>query len=243
MKRAVTLMLALIMLLTFLGICGAAENNFAEGEDAVMKNTAKTAPVIDTRRIGGLDDIVGVTQNTTLTIPILEDTYVEGGNSQNTNFGSAELMDFKALALDDPSNPTKWASMHRISLLKFDISSLNKDDVRSVVLTLECYMFQTPGVYTTINVYGCDPLSWSENKVTYKTRPEPDILVSTASMSGKGLVYLDVTDYVLECLKYGDKEVAFILEGDGSPEAVAAGNVQRLHFRTKESIILNYITI
>jgi len=230
MKGKVALILAVIMLFSALGISGAAEDRFFEGGDVVMTST-----VIDTKRISGLDDIVGVTSNTTVTIPVLEDTYVEGGNSQNSNFGSLDMMDFKALAVDDPDNPLKWASLHRIPLVKFDISSLNKDDARSVVLTLECYMHQTPGVYTTVNVYGCDPLTWSENTVTYNKRPEHDIPVSTAVVTGKGLVYLDVTDYVLECLKYGDKEVAFILEGDGSPEAVAAGSVQRLHFRTKES--------
>ena len=133
MEGKVALILAVIMLFSALGISGAAEDRFFEGDDVVMTST-----VIDTKRISGLDDIVGVTSNTTVTIPVLEDTYVEGGNSQNSNFGSLDMMDFKALAVDDPDNPLKWTSLHRIPLVKFDISSLNRDDARSVVLTLEC---------------------------------------------------------------------------------------------------------
>ena len=239
MKRILAFALAILTLLASLGVSIAAEEAFKESEDEIVNSLPKgtksavvTLPT-DTKLISGLDDIVGVTSNTTVTIPVLEDTYIEGGSSSNTNFGSAEMMDFKALSLEDPNDPLKYVGFYRVPLLKFDISNLDKDDVLSVVLSLECYVHQTPGVATTVNVYGCDPLAWSENKVTYNTRPESEICVSTALVSGKGFVNFDVTDYVIECLEFGDTEVSFALEGDGSPEALES--VKRLNFKTKES--------
>lgn len=114
MKNTVALILAIFMLLGAFGISSSADDVFMQSEDMIVKNTTKNMGIAYTQGVGGLDDIVGITANTTVTIPVLEDTYVEGGNSQNINFGSAEMMDFKALAIENPDNPTQWESMHRV---------------------------------------------------------------------------------------------------------------------------------
>ena len=179
----------------------------------------------------GLGGIVGVTSNTTFTVPVLEDTYVEGGIFAETNFGSAEMMDFRGFS----GNENGALSSHRIPLIKFDISSLgdlNREGIRSVILTLECFMHQELEVATAIKVYACDPLAWSENEVTYNTRPELGDCVATALVRRKSFVIFDVTEYVKTRLECGDRLISFALEGENAlkyPETV-----RRLNFTTKE---------
>ena len=185
----------------------------------------------DVNKTGGLDSIVGVTSNTILTVPVLEDTYVEGGISADTNFGSAEMMDFRGLSGE--GSDASYA--HRIPLIKFDISSLgelNRESIRSVTLTLECVMHEELEVATAIKVCACDPLAWSENEVTYNTRPELGECVATALLRRKSFVNFDVTECVKAHLERGDKLISFALEGDNAPEQ--PNPMLRLNFSAKE---------
>ena len=188
------------------------------------KGESPNPSVGEYQKINGLDSLVGLTQTDTVTVPVLEDTYVEGGNSENKNFGSSEMLDFKALNVEEPE---EYAGYYRMPLLKFSMSDIPESGVISVTLTLDCFVLETPGYSTEIQVYGCDPTAWDENSVTYYTCPEKDGFVASAFVSGKGLINIDVTDYVLKCLKYKDTEVAFILEGDYS-------SIKRLNFSSKE---------
>ena len=232
-KRLLLLALVLLVLMTSCGVGNETTALPDESEGDVVTTPHETLDtsvhvsepdVFDMKNADGLDAIVGVTHNSTLTVPVLEDTYVEGGNSANKNFGSSEMLDFKALNTEDPQ---KYAGYYRVPLLKFDISSLPKDDVLSVTLSLDCFVLETPGYETEVHVYGCDPEEWSETSVTYSTRPQKGDLVSTAIVKGKGIVNIDVTDYVLNCIKYYDTEVAFALEG-------SFDSMKRLNFSSKE---------
>ena len=233
MKKLCALTLALLMLLAS---CGAGDETTAlpnESEESSVNTPnenvdtsvdVKEPDVFDMKNADGLDALVGVTHNSTVTISVLEDTYVEGGNSANKNFGASEMMDFKALNTEEPQ---KYEGYYRVPLLKFDISSLPKDGVLSVILSLDCFVLETPGYETEVLVYGCDPETWDEMSVTYSTRPQNGELVASAIVKGKGIVNIDVTDYVLNCIKYYDTEVSFALEG-------SAESMKRLNFSSKE---------
>ena len=235
MKRIIALALASLMLFTSCGGESVTEESLDEGERETVNTMPKDTQAVinepdifDEEKIDGLDSIVGITTNRTVTLPILEDTYVEGGNSANKNFGGSEMLDFKALSLEDPDNPNKYASYYRIPLLKFDVSELDVSEVLSATLTLDCFVLETPGYKTSVIAYGCDPTAWDEMTVTFNNKPESEDPVGNAVVSGKGLVNIDVTGYVLKCLEYGDTEIAFVLEGE-------AESLKRLNFRSRES--------
>ncbi len=225
MKKFIFLFMATLLLLSG---CGAPIDTTERGETAAAPQTAVSdewnSALDEQIIISGLDSLVGITQTDTFTVPVLEDTYVEGGVSANKNFGFSEMMDFKALNADEPQ---KYESYYRTPLLKFDISSLPQEGVISVTLTLDCFVLETPGYSTEVLVYGCDPSAWKEETVTYSTRPEKDEFVTSVFVSGKGLVNIDVTDYVLKCLSFKDSEISFVLEGDVS-------SMKRLNFSSKE---------
>ena len=167
----------------------------------------------------GLDALLGQSKSEAVRLTAVEDTYVEAGNSANINFGSAELIDFKAF-------PGTESAYYRIGLLKFDISSI-KAPVKSVKLFLNCESMENSSIPTTVHVYACDPAKWSENTVVYTTRPEKQEHVTTSVVTATGKQWIDVTDYVNDFIKYGDAEVAFMLEGD-------ADSMRRLKFTSKE---------
>ena len=169
----------------------------------------------------GLDAILGQKESEIISIKVVEDTYVEAGTSADKNFGSAELVDFKAIVTEN--------NYYRLGLLKFDISSL-KGGYSSVKLVLNCTSMENSSIPTTVHVYSCNPADWSENSVTYNTRPEKEELITTEIVRSTGKVWFDVTDYVNDFVKYGDKEIAFILEGD-------ADSVRRLKFSSKEDTV------
>ena len=167
----------------------------------------------------GLDAILGQQQSATISLKAIEDTYVEAGTSKDTNFGSSELIDFKAY-------PGSESAYYRVGLIKFDISSLN-GRYENVKLVLNCESMENTSIPTTVHVYACDPAKWSENSVVYSTRPEKEELVATHVVKAKGVQWIDVTDYVNDFVKYGEKEIAFVLEGDED-------SIRRLKFTSKE---------
>ena len=157
----------------------------------------------------GIDNIVGWNVSTKVPLPVLEDTFVQGGGSTATNFGSSDVLEHKAPAAN--SNTT-----YRVVLLKFDISSVKKEDLVSVKLFLNCNSMEQSSVPRVVNVYGCNPYDWEANKVTLDTLCEKENLVTSVSLVGIGEKYIDVTDYIKECLDFGDTLISFYLDGETS---------------------------
>ena len=155
----------------------------------------------------GIDTILGWNTVTKQKIAVLEDTYVEGGNSAGKNFGSAEVLEHKAPAENSQST-------YRVTLLKFDISEMKKEEISSVFLSLRCFEMEQPSKARVINVYGCDPYAWDEGTVTLNTLRGKEDLITSISVTGVGLKQIDVTDYVKEALDYGDKIISFYLDGE-----------------------------
>ncbi len=168
----------------------------------------------------GLDAILGQNKVEAFHLKALEDTYVEAGTSADTNFGAAEVIEFKAMA--GTAN-----NYYRIGLVKFDLSKISGGKIGYANLSLNC-AYRENNTPVTVHAYSCDSSKWSENSVTYNTAPTKEDIVGTAVVNGLGIFYIDVTDYVNECLKYGDSTISFYLEGDQD-------SVRRLKFSTKES--------
>ena len=156
----------------------------------------------------GIDNILGWETVENLKIPVTEDTFVQGKGTADKNFGSDEVLEHKAIASNGD------ASTHRITLLKFDISELEGAALSQVNLVFNVFEMEQPNKPRVIKVYSCDPYAWDEKTVTYNTLCDPEELIISASIVGTGPKFIDVTDYVKEAKKYGDKEIAFYLDGE-----------------------------
>ncbi|MBQ7292387.1 MAG: DNRLRE domain-containing protein [Clostridia bacterium] len=157
----------------------------------------------------GLDAILGIYKNDFRKIMASEDTYVSAGTKQNDNFSSDDILLLKSMP--EGKEPDRY---YRGILLKFNISELNGIDVTSATLELTCTAMEDTTIPTTVHVYSCNPADWDEETVTYNTRPEQEELEGTVIVTSKGKVKLNILDFLKICLKYGDSEIAFYLEGD-----------------------------
>ena len=157
----------------------------------------------------GIDSILGWSELEIQSIPVIEDTYVEGGASTNKNFGRAEVLELKAPAQN--SNTT-----YRVTLLKFDISDIKSDDFSSASIGLNCISMEKPSTPRIINVYSCDPYAWEEDTVTLKTLCDKEELIISYSTTDSGAKLIDVTDYVKAEMKSGNDIISFYLDCDVS---------------------------
>ena len=160
----------------------------------------------------GLDVILNTSASTkTQSLTAIEDSYVSGGENDmtdaaNTVLGKSAILDFKA-------NYTGKTEQHRIVYVKFDLSGYGVGDFDRATLRLYCKSEQS-SEGADIKVFACDPNAWSEDTLTYSTRPESGKLITTASKARKGFVSIELTDYVNECLKNGKTTISVALEGD-----------------------------
>lgn len=158
----------------------------------------------------GIDTILGWDTVEKLTIPVFEDTYVEAGSSGDKNFGSADIIDFKAMA----SSPNNY---YRIPLLKFDLNDLKAEGISAASLVMTCSSIEQDNTPRVINIYSCDPYEWEENTVTYNTLCEKEELVTSFTWSGgKGTYPIDITKYIQQVAAAGDRYIAFYMEGEST---------------------------
>ena len=213
MKRFFALIICAIML--FSG-CGAVADVTAEAQST---NTDAPTDVIEESDeaikdevlpSGGIDKILEA--NDILKITVLEDTYVQGGSYAGQNFGNEEVIENKAISKNGETGG------HRISLFKFDISSLDRDFKGNAKLLFNVFDMQDSAKPRTINIYACDPYAWEEDKVTYNTMCELEELIATVSVVGYSVKTVDITDYVKKALKYGDDLISICFEGDPETE-------------------------
>ncbi len=171
----------------------------------------------------GLDKIFGVSKdNKETVISVIEDTYIHG-DDVNAVRGSEKAMEIK---------DSKTPSYHRLSLVKFDISKFYNMEFNSITLKLTCHDSEDSSE-SPVNVYACDPGAWDENTLTYKMYTSngkiKEELVAKGTAKFKGVATFDVTDYVKECITYGETEISFIIENDGK-----SATAKRYMFDTKE---------
>ena len=150
-----------------------------------------------------------------------QDTYVEGGNNAYTNYGKANMIDFKA-------KPEGSTNLYRIPLIKFDISDVNKDAFTKAVFSIKCNVMQDPKLPVLVDVFSCDPYSWEEKEVTFSTKPNYEEFITTFEVDKIGIYYIDVTDFVKKALDNGEKMISLYMDGDSSEPL-------RLNFNSRET--------
>ena len=171
----------------------------------------------------GLDSLFGLSRNEKeLMISVKEDTYIQG-NKANTPLGNETVMEIK----DTPN-----VNLHRISFVKFSIEDLYTNEFGSVFLRLSCHDAEGY-VFSPVNLYACDPYAWDEATYTYSMYKNDmsirEELVATSQVKRDEVVSFDVTDYVKERIRLGEKEISFMIENDG-----VTAEPQRYMFDTKE---------
>lgn len=154
----------------------------------------------------GLDKLLGWHEVDEQTIVVKEDTFVEGG-SASKNFGSSDVIESKGAAS---------IGTHRIFLLKFDISQLKDDEIVLVQLVFNVFEMEKSSTARQLNFYACDPYEWEENSVTYQNVCSHEELITSQSISGTGLKYIDLTEYIKKAKANGDKLIALYVDGEAS---------------------------
>ena len=182
----------------------------------------------------GLDVIVGQVESTYKTVGVKEDAYVEAGTSRYNNYGSAELLDLKALS----GSANEY---YRRTYLKFDISGVSTTDLENAIIAINCVTMENTSIPTAVNVYSCSN-DWKESSISYSKKvslgflgsfdmnncPKAQSLITSAEVGGTGTFYIDLGDYIKNCVEKGTTEVSFILEGDTDV-------CRRLRFASKEN--------
>ena len=185
-----------------------------------VPETPAEEPYVYVPSTNGIDSFIGdITK--VKNIVTFADTYVEGGNNAYTNYGSAEMIDFKAQS-------GTHTELYRIPLIKFDISDVDKDKFTKAVFSIECTVMQDPSKPVLVDVFSCDPYSWEEDTVTFATKPKYEEFITTVEVSKKGIIYIDITDFVKDALEKGEKIISLYMDGDSSEPL-------RLNFESKET--------
>jgi hyaluronate lyase len=114
-------------------------------------------------------------------------TYVRDGSYASTNYGGETTMTVKY---------ADGAGYDRISLLKFDASSISGTVARAV-LWVEGGVSDSAGSQTTLTAYGLSSTTWTETAVTWSTAPSLTTAYGTGALSDTAdWVGLDVTSLV-----------------------------------------------
>ncbi len=148
------------------------------------------------------------------TLSATADTFVQGGTSAGTNFGTAQLLQVKSGS----------GLYHRIAYMKFDISSLTS--ASSVKLRVFADLNTADSV--NISVFGTSA-SWNENTVNYNTRPAnttASLATATVTSTTGEWIELDVTAYVQQAIANNQTAISFAIQGTASSTAFVALNTR-----------------
>ncbi|RTZ23857.1 CBM96 family carbohydrate-binding protein [Vibrio penaeicida] len=133
-------------------------------------------------------------------VNVVEDAYIQGGSSANTNFGQ----DARLIVKLDPNS----SSYTRESVLKFPISHLNSSALNLAELSLQV---KNIGQAMTLRVAEIDS-SWSEGDVTYKNlnRGTSNPIASNLTTQDQ-VVSINITDLVIAALEQGKEQISLRL--------------------------------
>ncbi|WP_159887127.1 CBM96 family carbohydrate-binding protein [Paenibacillus puerhi] len=144
-----------------------------------------------------------------------EDAFVRSGTFASTNYGSEPLLEIK-----DGPNTTGGADVDRIAYVKVNAGAYPGTSVTSAKL----HFFVGTAVsdssvpFVPITVQGLTDDSWSEQTVTWSTRPSSSgaTTLGTVQVSGAGWYSLDVTAYVNS--QMADKTLTFRLSDEATKD-------------------------
>lgn len=144
-----------------------------------------------------------------------QDTYVQGGNTADTNYGSSNQLDFKA----------GTGATNRLIYLKYSLKEIDFtfEEARIALQPISAEDRYKP---VTVFVYASDPDSWQENTLTFNNQPTYGDLIQTTDLTfSTSPVYIDVTAYAQRLYAEGKTEMALVLDGDyGAPLRMTFNN-------------------
>ena len=179
--------------------------------------------------INGLDAIAGVFEAQEFSIPATEDTYIYGTN-KDTTYGTENELIVKGTSKSSFELIFNDDSTHRRAFIKFDISQLvnKKITAGAAYLTLQCTEVENSQLSTPLEVKSTSA-SWSESNAKYSSLKRSSATkIADMSVSGKGTVSVDITDYVNECIQKGTTTLNLVIDGISSEK-------RRVNFASRES--------
>src|SRR5690625_1520466 len=168
-------------------------------------------------------------------IKAIEDSWIQGGNHADTNYGTSDKMKVK-----------RTSTENRDAFVKFDTSSINSEQISSAMLKLHIVSMESAtisagGIYN-IQIRGMSDPDWTEKDITYLNAPDDtdDIELGTMTIKEEDIgefVMLNVTEFV----KQHQGELSFRIRGvetsrgaDYSTKEHSNGNGPELVIHYKE---------
>ncbi len=130
------------------------------------------------------------------------DTYVQGGDNMDVNFGVVKLLEIKEGAED---------KYKRHAYYQFDLSSLSQKECSSAIFTVNVIDLQKGGPCTVL-LYSVEDDNWEETALTWNTKPAVGEELVSFVLTDKGKADIDITDYINQELA-GDKLASFCIKG------------------------------
>ena len=108
-----------------------------------------------------------------------KDTFVKGGEFENTNYGN-----FQTFEVKNSATP----KFDRISYLQFDISKIQEKDIKNASILL--YVEEQEGKSGKINIKNVTDDNWDENTITFSNKPV------TSSIIGSYTINANTNDWI-----------------------------------------------
>ncbi|QWT24884.1 DNRLRE domain-containing protein [Subtercola sp. PAMC28395] len=142
---------------------------------------------------------VAVSDVTRFRIYASEDSYVQGGATASTNYGSAVTLSVK---------PSTDAGSNRSAFLRFDLSALQGAQVQSAVLSLDSQVLESGPATVRLDAHAVTG-AWSESGLTYANAPALGATVSSLT-ADRTLAYRsgDVTGYTAALVSAGSSSMS-----------------------------------
>ncbi|QLD12264.1 CBM96 family carbohydrate-binding protein [Microbacterium oleivorans] len=191
----------------------------------VLAQAAGTATVTTTISQGTLSrtftNMILVSRSDLVTVAPSADTFVEGGASANTVFGSRARLDVKAQSPGSPADGTRV----RHAFLSFNLSGIDPLSITSATLSLNGALIDDPSIpEAVVHVYEVTD-DWNETATTYTNRPGLGKLLTSFKITREsGAREIDLTGYLRQLSAAGMGTVAIGLGGSvpRTPESLLA---------------------
>ncbi|MCG7418034.1 DNRLRE domain-containing protein [Microbacterium sp. ACRRU] len=188
----------------------------AGGLVAVGVGTATIGAVVTADRVATFvrSRTVSVSDPTRLRVFASADSYVQGGGSAGSNFGSLTNVLVKGSA--DPAYA-------RLGYFSFDLSGV-KGQVESAVLSMSAGVTESSDSTVRLDVKSVSG-SWSESGITFNNRPAFGSTVASMNVDRTaGYRAADLTQYVRSQIDSGQRSLSLGVTQDSTPQLVT--NIQ-----------------
>jgi len=145
-------------------------------------------------------------ETTSTSLSPIDDVYVaiDHNNSDDKyDYSNKNARDAQFIKIWHAWNVTETGNekIQTLGYLKFDLSHLPKENIENATLSVFVYVSNLLTKELPVDVYLAASNDWSENTITYNSKPDYDLLVSSTMATGSGGWYSwDLTDAVQENL-------------------------------------------